>query len=154
MAYQKAIKEAIESFFSLNEWKFSFDESEEMFSSTVGLASGLGEVDLSVTLFEEGYLVYITIPMIFEPALFADIAEYIHRVNGRILRGCFEFDYDEGSVKFRLFSSCYGGKIEKGQVEDSVMAPLDMVDVFGRGLVEIATMGVSRAAEVLERVSE
>lgn len=81
----------------------------------------------------------------------AEMAEFLHRANYGMIFGCFEFDYDDGEIRFRISLNCSEGLPGPETIEDLWDMPTMMMDRYGNGILAV-TMGLLSAEEAIKRI--
>lgn len=68
------------------------------------------------------------------------VVEYITRANYGLRIGKFEFDFDDGEIRFQSYLPCLNGIPDMKNIETTVNMPFMMFNFYGNGLAK-AIMG-------------
>ena len=80
-----------------------------------------------------------------------EVAEFLHRANYGLIFGCFELDYDDGDIRYRMACNCVDSLPGYDALEDLLYLPISMVERYGNGLLAVS-MGVLSAEEAIKRI--
>lgn len=152
MAYSHSIKNAIQAYLEQENWKYSFDEEDAVFRVRIRMDGKLKRCDISAYVYDDHYLVYGEIAIGAVTDNIEAVAEYLHRVNCRTKYGSFEFDYEDGSVQFKVFTDC-GDDCDcipsMSIIERSIQMPAFMFEEYGDGLLSVV-FGYATPTEALQ----
>ena len=81
----------------------------------------------------------------------AEMAEFLHRANYGMIFGCFELDYDDGEIRFRISLNCNDGLPGPSVLEDLWDLPAMMAERYGNGIIAVS-MGMLSAEEAIKRI--
>lgn len=88
----------------------------------------------------------------------ARVAEYLHRANYGLNIGNFEFDYDDGEVRYKVYTECNNNKlINEDIIQSSIFIPIMMMDLYGKNLLKVMLnddVSIEKAIEEVEEVEE
>ena len=65
--------------------------------------------------------------------------------------GCFELDYDDGEIRFRISLNCNDGLPGPSVLEDLWDLPAMMAERYGNGIIAVS-MGMLSAEEAIKRI--
>lgn len=81
----------------------------------------------------------------------AEMSEFLHRANYGMVFGCFEFDHDDGEIRFRVSINCIDDLPGPDTLEDLWDLPAMMMDRYGNGILSVS-MGLLSPEEAIERI--
>ena len=80
-----------------------------------------------------------------------EMAEFLHRANYGMIFGCFEFDCDDGEIRFRVSLNCNDGLPGLDAIDDLWALPTMMMERYGNGILAVS-MGLLSAEEAIKRI--
>ena len=157
--YSVTIENAIRSFLNEENWKFAFDEEEGLFGFGLSLSSKIRKINYIIDVSENRYIVYAVAPIGADKddkKRMAAMAEFVCRVNCGLKNGNFEFDMNDGEVRFKCFVDCEGITPSKEMVQNSILCPAAMFKRYGSGIVDVIFGNVNpkEAVEKCEKAME
>ena len=84
---------------------------------------------------ENDFAVYAYFPNKPEKAAYPRVAEFLHRANNYMPYGNFEFDYNEGEIRFKVFTDFTCCKLSYAVVENALTFPTGAFITFGPQLL-------------------
>ena len=78
------------------------------------------------------------------------VSEFLSRANYNLVHGCFEMDFRDGEIRYRLTIDCDGVEPSREMVVDALNIPCEMMERYGDGLVEVI-YAVRTAEEAVKR---
>ncbi len=138
----------------LTEHGWSFQEHPDLPVVRVEIESQGGAWELYVESREEAeqLLVYAVYSVDLTPAREAALAELLHRINGDLVVGCFELDYEEGAVRMRMSADMAVTPPSRLLVERLVIGNTVMMELH-LGSIEAVAAGEMSVAEALAAAS-
>lgn len=130
----------IKDFFKQGEWKYSYkklSEKRAMFSSNINMNNVIGNLHIFIFVHRDYYIVNAVLNSFVEECYYAQVSEYLHRANCGLPTGNFEFDFDDGEVKFKTYVSFEGVQLSADVVEESILLPVFMFDRYGKNLLRL-----------------
>ncbi|MBR6618340.1 MAG: hypothetical protein IKL00_10785 [Oscillospiraceae bacterium] len=149
--YSKEIADAINNFLVQDDWHFSFDENCGIFRFNLGLKGKLKKINYVVDVKDDEYLVLATSPLGAEEEnvqMMANMAEFICRANYGLKMGNFEFDYNDGEIRFKVHICCEDVIPTTSIIRRSIYCPATMFDRYSSGIVDIIFNDASGKAAV------
>lgn len=138
--YAHSIRNAIESFFEKDDWRYTFNEEDALFEAGVKLDCKLKSTRLKIRVGTSYYTVYATIALNADEDSRQQVAEYLTRANYGLRAGNFELDMRDGEVRYKIHVDC-GDDCEclpsYSVVENSVYISVNMIEKYGDGLVAV-----------------
>lgn len=129
--------ELIKELFDSEKWKYNYDEDEKVFITGINMNSVLGSLRIRIFLQDGSYLVYASLQAKAEENCYSKISEYLHRANYGLRNGNFEFNYDSGEIRYKIFIDFENRELSKDVVARSIFVPIFMFDRYGRGLIKL-----------------
>lgn len=137
--YSTKIADAIQEFLHDDDWHYTFREEKGTFHFSLSTHSRLNTVDYFIAVREDHYRVLCVSPLSVntdDAQELARMAEFITRANYGMTRGCFEMDYRDGEIRFRMTVDCDGDAVPTQEiVKNSVYVPASMFNRYGSGMV-------------------
>ena len=81
----------------------------------------------------------------------AEMGEFLHRANYGMIFGCFEMDYDDGEIRFKMSINCDGTFPSREVIESLWYIPAIMADRYGNGILAVS-LGLASAQETIEKI--
>lgn len=154
MAYSEKISTDIEHYLTKKDWQHSYDAIRGVFTVEADLSCQLGTALLLFSVQEDGFLCYAALPINIPVDARSSVGEYLHRANFGLPNGNFEFDYDEGSIHFKIWTACPGELVSDAQIDDCFAIALTVIDRYGNGLKEVAEHAVSFSKRIIDALDE
>ena len=152
MLFSEQIFQAIQRYLTENGWTFDADQIHGTVSVEAELQSRMDSAMVVYQAGEDGFLCYTALPVNAEPAVRAQVGEYLHRANYGLPNGNFEFDYDDGSIHYKTSFDCPDGAPTQKQLEDSLAIGLTVIDRYGDGLLDVMGEGRTLASRLIEEI--
>ena len=156
--YSTKIADAIQEFLHDDDWHYTFREEKGTFHFSLSTHSRLNTVDYFIAVREDHYRVLCISPLNVntdDAQELARMAEFITRANYGMTRGCFEMDYHDGEIRFRMTVDCDGDAVPTQEiVKNSVYVPASMFNRYGSGMVHTIFSDLNPAAIVRACESE
>lgn len=150
--YSTKIADAIQEFLHDDDWHYTFREEKGTFHFSLSTHSRLNTVDYFIAVREDHYRVLCVSPLSVntdDAQELARMAEFITRANYGMTRGCFEMDYRDGEIRFRMTVDCDGDAVPTQEiVKNSVYVPASMFNRYGSGMVHTMFSDLNPAAIV------
>lgn len=152
---ENAIK-LIKGFFEKGDWKYKAKSEAPdrfVFITGVNMNNALGNVRLIIIVRPQFYTVYASIDNSVEEKYYAQVSEYLHRANYGMQNGNFEFDYSDGSIRYKTFVNFEGSELSEDVITDSILVPIFMFDKYGKNLLRIM-LGDSNPKQLIAELEE
>ena len=138
--YSTKIADAIQEFLHDDDWNYTFHEDKGIFHFSLSTHSRLNAVDYFIAVREDHYRVLCISPLSVDadsPQELARMAEFLTRANYGMTRGCFEMDYRDGEIRFRMTVDCDGDAVPTQEiVKNSISIPASMFNRYGSGMIQ------------------
>ena len=143
MSKMENMIEMLKNYLDEKEWKYEYKEEEQAILTGVKLESNLQSIKFLIRFRENGFLTVAVPPLGAKEEYRPAIAEYITRANYGMTNGNFELDYNDGEIRFKIYTNYKGlDEISEDIVEDSFVIPIVMYERYGNGLAALM-MGFS-----------
>lgn len=146
----------IKNFFEKGNWKYDYkeyDETHVVFSSGVNMNNAIGSLRIFVVVRQDYYLVNVLFNSAVEEKYYNQVAEYLHRANYGMNNGNFEFDFEDGEVRYKTFANFDGVQLSDDIVTDSILIPIFMFDKYGKNLLRLM-LGEGNPKELIEEAEK
>lgn len=148
--------ELIKNFFENGEWKYSckeYDETHVVFSSGINMNNAIGNLRIFVIVRQDYYIVNVLLNSAVEKRYYNQVAEYLHRANYGMNNGNFEFDFENGEIRYKTYVNFEGVQLSDDVVADSILVPIFMFDKYGKNLLRLM-LGEANAKELIEETEK
>lgn len=135
--------ELVKAYLEEKDWKYEHMEENQAIISGVKLNCNLQSAKILIRFHERGYLTVFVPPLVAKQEHRPVIAEYITRANYGMVNGNFEMDYNDGEIRFKVYTSYWGlDDISDEIIEESIATPILMFERYGNGMAALL-MGYS-----------
>ncbi len=148
---EKVIQQ-IKNFFEENDWKYTFNEEKNIFSTELNMNNVLGILRMYIFLRETSYVVSTVLNSSVEEQYYGQISEYLHRANFGMRNGNFEFDYNDGEVRFKTFVNFEDMELSDAVIADSIFVSAAMVDQYGKKLIQLMVSDAETPSDLIEEI--
>ena len=152
MNVKKSIR-IIEKFLRRNV-KYSFDESRNAFTMHVDFSPKVGTVSIAFVVEEEIVNLVATFPFRGTEATAAKLAELICRINCHLSIGHFDYDFDDGDVRYCQDVLADQLKAEKGDVLARFFATLAAAGEKFAPCIALVALGIGEPDKVYKSAVE
>lgn len=148
------IANKIKEFLDEDKWKYRYAEDDKVFITGVNVGSIEGNIKIYIFVKKEGYTVYEIMNNRAEAERYSSISEYLHRANYGLRDGNFEFDYNEGEIRYKTYVNCNGMEdISNKIIQDSIYVGLAMIQRYGKGLLKVM-LGIETPLEAINEAEK
>ena len=98
----KNVIDKIKNFFENNDWKYKYNEQDNVFTAGINMGNVLGNVRILIAVDENYYNVYTILNSKAEENYYDSVGEFLHRANYGLRNGNFEMDYSDGEVRYMM----------------------------------------------------
>lgn len=141
MAYSKKTYEKIENVLEKMKWKYEVDEREDRCLIRTGMYMDedrkISKIVILFNIQEDDVSVIATSAIKADTKNKVRMAEFLSRANDGLKDGNFEFDYDEGKIRYKSYIYVNGRDVEEDEILHSILVVASMWDVYGDGIVEV-----------------
>lgn len=147
----------IKNFFEKGEWKYDCKEYDDgtrvVFYSSINMNNAIGHLRIFVIVRKDYYVVNVILNSKVEEKYYNQVAEYLHRANFGMNNGNFEFDFDDGEIRYKTYINFEGIELSDDVVTDSILAPIFMFDKYGKNLLRLM-LGEANPKELIEEIEK
>lgn len=124
------------------------DDEENVFELNMQIRSELKTCQAFIIVSDQEILAMAVAPYMVEKSFTADVVEFITRANLGLKIGKFEFDYDEGEVRYQSSLPCSEGVPAMADVARVIELPIMMLERYGDALFRNMTGQGDPAADI------
>ena len=150
--YSERVAGFVRTYLDSQGWKYSFVEEDGVFQFGLNIRGNLRNVRHLIFIREDDYSVYAISPVSADsdnPVQMEQVMEFICRANYGLRDGNFEFDVDDGEIRFKTFVNCDGADASEEIVERSIQIPSAMFTRYGKGLLPIIFCDMSAREAIM-----
>lgn len=147
-----AITEAVRNFLDENEFRYDYNEDRNTFSLTIGLRGMIKTAKVRIEVLNTAIYVGTSLAVYADPenkAQLRRMAEFICRVNYWLRNGGFEFDHNDGEIKYKIFQICTEPPTDD-MITSIISCQCSMIDTYSSGIIRILA-GECNIKEVIDR---
>ena len=133
----KNVIDKIKNFFENNDWKYKYNEQDNVFTAGINMGNVLGNVRILIAVDENYYNVYTILNSKAEENYYDSVGEFLHRANYGLRNGNFEMDYSDGEVRYKSFVHFKNMNVSEEVVEESIIVGISMIERYGRGILKM-----------------
>ena len=119
-------------------WEYEYDDEKKIFTTGMDIAR-LGYCYIVILIYQDEYVVYTIYEENIGDQYYNLMAEYLHRVNYGMQNGNFEMDYDDGEVRYKVFTITEDSNISENTVRRNILTGVVMFRKYGEGILKIMT---------------
>lgn len=123
------------------EWKYDCEDHEDysMYRAGVTLDEGLkiSKIAINIEVHEDSIRIISMSDIRADKKNISKVAEYICRVNWGLLVGNFEFNYDTGNIRYKVFLNASDNELNKKEIIFAIYIASEMWNKYGNGLVDL-----------------
>ena len=109
----------IKKFFDNNDWAYQLVDGDT-FGAELELDGPVGSTRILVVVQQTNFAAYAYLPNKPEKAAYPRVAEFLHRVNNYMPYGNFEFDYNDGEIRYKVFTDFECCKLSYAVVDNAL----------------------------------
>ena len=144
--YSDEIAEVVKKFLEEDEWNYSFDDETGLFRFDLRIRSKIQKINYAIDVHKDEIVIYGISPVAADPdasECMVHMAEFICHTNYGIKNGCFEFDFEDGEIRFRRYIDCDNNMPSVEVVKNSVYCIAAMYKSYAQGFTDIIFGGAS-----------
>lgn len=151
-----AVRELLES----QDLRYKFDDEDNIFSVTFSLKkTKLRSLTVLIRVVESKknpdecvrIESHASVGISADEDCMAEMAEFLHRANYGLIFGCFELDFNDGEIRYRMAYNCADALPGYDALDDLLYVPITMVDRYGDGILAMS-MGVTSPEEAIQQI--
>ena len=145
--------ELIKEFLTEDNWNYSFDEEDNVFSFSLTIDSKIKHLKYYIYVREDSYTVYAVSPLNADnddKIVMSTLADFICRANYGLRNGNFELDMRDGEIRYKVFVDCENRLPSMEIVKRSIVIPCIMFEKYSNGILDVIFKGSSAEEAVSE----
>lgn len=145
---------AVEDYFEREGLKYTPFNERDVANANFRIKSKLQHVNVFFSAYNSKLIIRIMLPINSDEAERAKVGEFLMRANYGLQIGCFDYDYDDGEISFRVPIYCGTEEFVAPtyeQIDDSLTIGIMMVDRYGNSLIKVI-FGLVDPEEAIEEV--
>lgn len=150
---KERVIERIRHFFDEGKWKYKCDEKQPIFRTKVKMNGPIGKLSVAILVKDKYYLVYAIFGTTAEEDQRQRVGEYLHRANMGLINGNFEFDFEDGEIRYKTYVNFQGMELSDEVIRDSILIPIAMCDLYGKSLIRLM-LGESDPKILIDQIEE
>ena len=150
----KEVRGAVENFFKRDGVKHRPFDERDVASAIYSVDNKFGHVTIFFHAYKDKLVLHMMIPLNASEPERSKVGEFILRANYGLKVGCFDFDFNDGEISYRI--SLYCGEEEfvpptYEQIDFAVIIGLMMIERYGDALVKVM-FGLVEPEDAIESV--
>lgn len=150
------IREAVENFFEVDSVKHEPFDEHNVASAIYSVDAKFGHATVFFRAYNDKLIITMVIPINADEAERSKVAEFLLRANYGLRVGCFDFDFNDGEISYRV--ALYCGEDEfipptYEQIDFAVVVGLLMIEKYGNALVKVM-FGLIEPEDAVESAEE
>ena len=144
--YSPQIAAEVNSFLEGDDWHFSFDEDRGIFRFNLSIKGRMKSISYIVDIKDDAYIVYAISPISGDQddaEMMAQLAEFITRANYGLKNGCFEMDFNDGEIRYRIFVDCEDQLPTNQIIKNSIYVTAATFSRYSEGILDIVFGGAT-----------
>lgn len=139
MAYSKEIVNLVEKFFAEDDWKYEFDDERGIFSGGVsGISGKLQNAKWAVLVHQDFLTTYVVLQINADEEVRIPVAEFLTRANYGLFLGCFEMDFCDGEIRYKMNTSLAELREDYcDAMRKALIIPCNMIERYSNGLLAV-----------------
>ena len=129
------IVDEIKNYFDSNDWKYEFDDENNVFSGGISVDGPLSSVSFFIFVHEDHAVCYHIPPLKASAKERPAQAEFFTRVNYNLARGCFEMDFSDGEIRYKH-------RISLADIRDNSFDEISYMICLGCSMIEQYSPGI------------
>lgn len=145
---------AVENFFERKEAKYAPFNERGVAKASYGVKTKFKHVDVLFIASEDKLIVQAALPIEAGEEERAKVGEFLLRANYGLKVGCFDYDFDEGDISYRVSHYCGDEEFVPPtfeQIEFALIICLMMISKYGDALLKVM-FGLVEPEDAIEEV--
>ncbi len=138
--YSPKIANVIRKALMDEEWNSPFEERDGQFIFTMGMHAPIKSLGFVIEVCKNHYMIYGMSPVgpdSEDPQQMQRTAEYLTRANYDLKNGCFEMDWRDGEVRYRIYEDCDGMRLSQKVVRNGIASLALTFERYSQGLLNV-----------------
>ena len=136
MAYSEQIYNYVRNFFDQHNFKYTEDTDRGCFNYGINTDSQLS-VRYRIAIRQRGLTCYATAEMHADEEHRPAVAEYVSRANDGLRIGCFETDFRDGEIRYKVSVHCGEHLPDEAAMVGLLLTPSNMIKRYGNDLIKV-----------------
>lgn len=148
----REVREAVEEFFREDDVKHIPFDDHNVAIASYGVKAKFGHVRVFFLANKDRLVLRMILPIKADESERAKVAEFLMRANYGLKVGCFDFDFNDGEISFRICQFCGIKDFNPPtyeQIDFAVIVGLMMIEKYGDALAKVL-FGVLEPEEAIE----
>ena len=140
----------VRGYLDKNAWKYSYNPDKKLFWGNVGLRNCICMMEFLICMSDKHVTVYFKLPVSAKKCL-RPMAEFITRANYGLHMGCFELDFNDGEIRYKM--SISSSALEANTEDEMTLLmsiPPRTVDDYASGIIGVLS-GYEEPEEAVKR---
>ncbi|MDD3586618.1 MAG: YbjN domain-containing protein [Thermoguttaceae bacterium] len=154
MTYSTELANMVKQYYDQEEWHYEFKEEHGFYTGGINIGGKLKSVHFLLSVKEDYVINYTQMDLRVDEDTRQAVSEYLTRANYGLNLGCFEMDFSDGEVRYRMVT----WKEEMKKDLDNAMSltmiiPCKMFERYGDGLLAVM-FGVATPEEAIAKAEK
>lgn len=150
------IRTAVENYFKEEKAKYDSFDKRGIAHATYSVETKFGHVEIFFHSYNDMLILHFIIPLKAGEEERAKVGEYLLRANYGLKVGCFDFDFEDGEISYRVPIYCGVDEFappNHEQIDAALSIGLMMVDKYGDNLVKVM-FGLAEPVDAIAAAEE
>ena len=134
--YSPEIAKAVKEFFTKEELNYIPCNENGVIRSGMMLSSQIHRVDIYMDIRKDGYSMISVFPLHAEEKARPAIAEFLTRANYEINLGCFDMDFEDGEIRYKMAQFCGATVPTYEQIQKIFYVAITTINHYGNGIAK------------------
>ena len=148
------VKAAVEDYFKRDNLKYEPFDEHNVARTGFGVKNKFGSVDVLFIAYDNNLIIHTFIPLKAGEEDRAKVGEFLLRANDGLKTGCFDFNFENGRISYRVSIFC--GKDDFSpptyeQIDYAVLISVSTVQKYGNALMKVI-FGFLEPQEAIDEV--
>ena len=148
------VKAAVENFFKRDKVKHEPFNERDVASAIYSVDAKFGHVTIFFHAYDDKLILHFMVPLNASEDERLKVGEFILRANYGLKVGCFDFDFNDGEISYRIALYCGDNEFAPPtyeQIDFAVIIGLMMIERYGDALVKVM-FGLVEPADAIAAV--
>ena len=135
-----AVREAVEEYFDNEGVKYTPFDENNVAHATYSSHTKFGHVTVVFHAYHDMLILHFILPLQASEEERAKVGEFLLRANYGLKVGCFDFDFDDGEISYRVATYCGSDEFAPPnyeKIDAALTIGLMMVEKYGNALVKV-----------------
>ena len=148
------IKAAVEDYFETDGLNYEPFDEDNVARTGFGVKTKFGHVDVLFIAYDNNLIIHTFIPLKAEEEDRAKVGEFLLRANDGLKTGCFDFNFENGRISYRVSIFCGSKEFSPPtyeQIDYAVLISVSTVQRYGNALMKVI-FGFLEPQEAIDEV--